>query len=220
MGRMFFKLMLPSGALLGGSALVWLLMYVLVQPSADLSAVVLLYGEVLIPPIVGCLAANVWLGDQCRELLMTYPTRSRRIVGWRLGWLLAYAWLAWTVLVVAAALRAQPSLAVGRVWLGGAVAQCLGLSLGGWAALQSRSVVAACVVVLACWGVAIALRGVLASSPLTSVIHPLLTYQDALHPWWWLNRLSLSIVSAGLSLLTLLALRSEERFLPSAVSED
>lgn len=217
--KYILKPVLPYGVLTGIGALLWLFMYAWRLPLSMLMEPLLIYGEVVLPALLGCLAATTWMGDGYREVLMTYPYRPQRIVGARLACLLGMSWLSWTLLVLAgrwSAIADQTGEAwpLWKVVLGGGVAQLLALSVGSWLSLRLHSVVAACMGVVAGWGLILALRKALLAS--AALVHPLLSLEAMLHPLWPLNRLILALVSIMLLLLTLWELRASERFLPTS----
>lgn len=222
--RTSFRVYAPYGLLLFSSALVWGLMFVLTRDQQQYSSNLLLYGEVLVAPIVGCMATTLWMSDSCREILMTMSISSQALISVRIAVIWFYASLSWGGLCLLAVYSVdQPivsSISYIRLFVGGLTSITFGLLLGSSLAILLRSTINACLGVIALWGLAIVFRINLLQSMFGTLIHPFLTYDDPLNSLWIVNRsvlLSIGILLLGASFLRL---QREERFIVDSSAEN
>lgn len=159
----------------------------------------LVYGEMLLPLIASWMGAQVVLGDRARDLVVVTVTPPWRLYGRRLFLLLLTVGVVWSLafgtVTLALHVEEQALMAV-RIWIGGLVAAFFFGSCSYAASLAFRNTLTSAVVATLLWSSALmSIR----DAPALALIHPFLTYADALHPVWIVNRLFLC--GTGLLLL-------------------
>lgn len=200
-----------------GSALLCALLLTTVRSSPrELGYLLLAYGEVLLPIIVGSLTAGIVMNDRSRELWLTMSYPFWRIVLGRAVVLLTTALLLWTLLagLGSALARSSLQLATLRIILGGMTGCIWFGALGCWASWRLSSSVGGGVICATLWAGPLLFREALLATPFGALIHPFLTLQAADHPLWLVNRALLLSLAVVLFSLTLRALRHEEWLLP------
>jgi len=204
-------------------AAVWMLM---IFPGRDspgnVRFMLLLYGEVLLPPLLGWIAAGLLLSDPCRELLLTAPRPVWRVVLERLVLLAASAFLSWGILLLVTWFLADRTMAgpVEQIFLGGAATSLAFASVGLWAALRSRNTLGGGLVVAALWAAGLIFRQALLGHPLGQIVHPFLTLEASESPIWSVNCLILCLTAIMLTVLALRLTRDEEPLLPTEGTEE
>lgn len=188
----------------------------------NVSFMLLMYGEVLLPPLLGWIAAGLLLSDPCRELLLTAPRPVRYAVLERLILVTASAFLSWGGLLFVAWFLADRTMAapVEQIFFGGVATTLAFASLGLWAALQSRSTAGGRLIVAALWAAGLIFRRTLLGHPLGQIVHPFLTLEAFESAMWFFNRLVLCLVAFVLTILALLLTRDEEPLLSTEGTEE
>jgi hypothetical protein len=209
----------------------WLLMLIPGRDDPDQVRFMLsIYGQVLLPPLMGWIGAGLLLGDPCRELLLTFRRPIWCAVLERLALLEATALATWAALFAAAwaLLLSGPWVqAAGdlggsatRIFLSGMTTPMAFAGLGLWAALRLRSTLAGGLTVAAVWAGGLIFRRPLLSHRLGHIIHPCLLLEAPESPLWLLNGLFLFFVTIVLAMLALRATGNEEVLLASAPAEE
>jgi len=199
-------------------AILWLLpIFTSARLPEDVRFILLVYGEVVLPLVLGGIASGLLLNDPCRELLLAAPHPIWRVVLRRFGVLLLSAFCSWAGLLFAIPLLTQHTLADAllQIFFGGAVTGITFASIGLWAALQFRSMRGGGIFVGSLWAGALLFRKVLLSHPIGELIHPFLTLEVPESSTWLPNRLVLCAVAIVLIVLALRLTRNEELFLPN-----
>lgn len=193
----------------------WLIPLFLVQRSeAQVTQMLVVYGEVLLPPILGGLCASLVLNDPCRELLLTTPYPLWRNALVRFTTLIATALLTWVILIgLGHVLQPGISIPTEQLIVGGAVTSILFASFGAYLALRLCSLVAGGSVVAAVWVAVLLFREALLIPWAGQFIHPFLTWLAPASPAWPLNRLVLSALAVLLLVAGLRLTLNEERLL-------
>ncbi len=182
----------------------------------------LIYGQVLLPPLVGWIAAGLLLGDPCRELLLAAPRPVWCALLERYTLACASALASWAALLLTTILLASgtPAGSLAQLSLGGA-ATCLAFAgLGLWAGLRLRSALSGGLAVAALWAAGLIFRLALLAHPLGHLVHPFLLLTTADSPLWTANALVLGVVAATLTILALRLTRNEEALLPHGATEE
>ena len=181
----------------------------------------LVFGEVLLPALVGWLAASLVLRDSFLEVSLTTPYRQTRLVLERLFVFLATATVAWLIfLIFIWWLADRPKTSLVELVLASLSTTLLFGAIGLWSSLRLRTWIGAGVIVTLVWGSGLVFRQVWLSHPLS---YPFLTYflGDSLgHPFWWINRFLLCGISAILIFDSCRLVNNEEVLLTAFLSED
>ena len=151
----------------------------------------LVYGEMLLPLIVGWAGTRVVLGDQARDLVAVTVTPPWQLYLRRLFLILLAVGLVWTLAFGAVTLVLQvgsQTLLARRIWIGGLVAAFFFGSCGYAASLALHNALIGAGVTTVLWGSALMS---IQAAPDLALFHPFLTYAEALHPTWIVNRLLL-----------------------------
>ncbi len=178
----------------------------------------LFWGEMLLPMMAGWTGAQLVLPDAAREILQNLATPYWRIALRRLGLILAVLGAIWTAIfsLVAALLQvAEAGPLVLRILLGGWSTLLFFGSCGFSAAILLRDPLWGGLLTTLLWCGALAL---LQFGPTLALIYPFLTWVDAFHPLWGLNRLILVIVASLCLATACVCLRSLTT--PPAASAD
>lgn len=181
----------------------------------------LVFGEVLLPALVGWLAASLVLRDPLLEVVLTTPYRQSRLVLERLAVFFVTAVVAWMVLLTAVWWQAaRPEMPFGELIFASLSTTVLFGAVGLWGSLRLRTWIGAGLVVTLVWGAGLVFRHIWLSHPLS---YPFLTYflRDSLgHAVWWANRLLLCGISAILVVDSCRLVNKEEMLLTASRSED
>ena len=151
----------------------------------------LVYGEMLLPLVVGWAATWVVLGDRVRDLVAVTVTPLWQLYLRRLFLILLAVGLVWSLAfgAVTLALHVEgQTLLAGRIWIGGLVTAFFFGSCGYAASLALRNALTGAGVTTVLWGSALMS---IQAAPALALFHPFLTYAEALHPAWIVNRLLL-----------------------------
>jgi hypothetical protein len=206
------------------SAVAWLVMLLPGRGDADnVRTLLLVYGQALLPPLIGATAAALLLADPCRELCLTMPRPIWRSLLERLGLLLLSALLSWVGVLLAAGLVNGPAVAAGffvRAGLASATVILLLAGLGLCASLLFQSALAGGILALGAWAAGLLLRQTLLVLPLGPLFHPCLLLADPANPLWPANSVALALVSLALTALAMGLTGREERLLPSGAVEE
>jgi hypothetical protein len=203
-------------------AAVWLVVLVAVgQSSVEVTPIVIIYGEVMLPAVLAVIAAGIVLGDASRELLLIAPYALWKIVVGRLAILLfgaALIWLGFLVLLMLLQFRLQappPQVLVGGIATASMFA-CLGVCVSLWL----RSALVGGMVAGAVWAAALLFRDPLMTAPLGVLLHPFLTLQAPQAETWAANRLTLVCLALLFLVLGLQRLHDTEVLLPNEESRE
>ena len=211
------KLYRSWGLLLLGSGLLWMVMYGNQQDGHE--RVLLVFGDVLLPPILGCCGAALWLGDRCRELWMTMRQPLWRVLLQRLSMLYGFGVASWLLVLGLAQLSGHSGVPI-QLAIGVLITLLFGVALGTWLGLLLRSTLSGAIGVLVVWGLVIIFREALLTTPITTLLHPLLTFQDSMHPWWNINRPTIGGAATLLILHSCMLITHTESLLPAHASDD
>lgn len=152
-----------------------------------------LYGEILVPPIIGWLASGLLLRDIFQEVVLTTPYSQTRLALERLFVLLVAALLTWFVfLLFIWQVAERPAMNLLKFGLVVLPVMLLFAALGLWSGLRLRTWVGGGFCVTLLWGSSLLFRQAWLSHPLS---YPFLIYFIPEHPSWWANRLLLCMVS-------------------------
>ncbi len=181
-----------------------------------------IYGQALLPPLTGWIAAGLLMGDPCRELLLAAPRPAWRALCERAALLGASAFAALVALLAFTLLVPDGVVApyAGQLFVGGAAVSLAFGGLGLWAGVRTRSPLAGGLIVAALWAAGLAFREQLLSYPLGQALHPCLLLAEPESPPWLLNGLALGLAGAALAGLALYATRDEEPLLPGGTAEE
>jgi uncharacterized integral membrane protein len=200
-----------------GVTLIWILLLFTVRTSTRQTTYLLLvYGEVALPAILGSWTAKLLLGDPTLEVLLVMPYPAWRILLERFMVAVGSAVLAYSSLMATTVvLFAMGSLEMPLIQLliGGAVAGTVFASIGLFATLQMRNTVSGGLMVAAVWGAGLLLREALLAHAVGQLVHPFLTLMAPASPIWPLNRLTLSAVAITCAVMAARLARQEERLL-------
>ncbi len=206
----------PLLIVLSISVLCLLPLFMVSRSDEQVIQLLLVYGEVLIPPMLGGICANLVLNDPYREVLLTLPHRFWRVVLGRFAIVIIVTMLLWGIMIaLGCVLQPQVVPSSAQIAVGGAVTFVAFACLGLWAALRLRSTVGGGVFVAALWTAPLLLREVLLTSLPGLLLHPFLTLQAPDSPFWLFNRLLLSGIALLLLLLALRLTTDAEALLPS-----
>ncbi len=188
----------------------------------EVTHLVIIYGETLLPIALGSLTASVLMTDPCRELWLTMPYPIWRLSLRRLTVLLIVTLLLWVLLVgVSAILSTAPlHIAPMRMAVGGSVTIIWFSALGFWGAIGLRSAGGGGALCATVWTGALLLRQALMATWLGQILHPFLTLQDSGNPHWVENRALLLTTAFILFALAMRRTRSEEPLLPCEGTQD
>lgn len=188
----------------------------------DVNFMLLVFGEILLPLLVGWMATGLLLDDPCRELLMVTPRPIWRLVVERLIILLLVATLSWSALLLAMWRIVNGTLVVPltQIFLGGQVSFLAFSSIGLWAALRFRSGMGGAIIVAALWATGLIFRQGLLTHPIGQLIHPFLTLQAHESPLWPMNCIVLCLVTILLIFLSIHLTFYEECLLPFESTEE
>jgi ABC-type transport system involved in multi-copper enzyme maturation permease subunit len=197
-------------------AAVWLvLLFVVRRSSREVTKLLLVYGEVLLPALLGSMATGILLNDPCRELLLVAPYKLWKVVVGRLAVLIVGTALVWLLLVgIALVLQPQLETPVVQVLLGGISTFSAFAGLGLFTSLLFRSAIGGGMCIGAVWASALLFRESLLANPIGLLLHPFLTLQAPESLVWTINRLALSGITLILLLLSLPRLHQDETLLP------
>lgn len=214
----------PLLALLGIAAF-WLLPISTTRDfPQQITFLLVVYGDMLAPAVVGGVACGLIMNDPCRELMLATPSRLWFTTLSRLAVLILGVWMIWGQLVLLSWLLVMPqalSIAVPQLILSGFVSQLAFASLGLWIALRLRSAVSGGVVIAAAWAGPLLAREAFLNNPVGLVLFPFITLFDPAGPLWLSNRLLLGVLGLGaLVLAARLTLDEEPLVLSSRTRED
>ncbi len=181
----------------------------------------LVFGEILLPALVGWLTASLVLRDSFLEVVLTTPFRQAKLTLERLIVLVIGAAIAWTIfLTFIWFLAGRPGVYFAELILANVSATFLFGAIGLWCSLRLRTWIGAGLFVTLFWGSGLVLRQIWMSFPL---FYPFLTYYggDLLgQSVWWMNRFILVGVSALFIIDSCRLVNNEEPLLTAFLSED
>ncbi|OQY43299.1 MAG: hypothetical protein B6242_14915 [Anaerolineaceae bacterium 4572_78] len=188
----------------------------------DVSFMLLVFGEILLPPLAGWIATGLLLGDPCRELLLVTPRPIWRIVVERLIMLMLVVTVSWGALLFVMWQLVNYTLVIPptQLFWGGQVSVLIFISIGLWSALRFRNVVGGSIIVAALWATGLIFRQSLLVHPIGHLIHPFLTFQAHESPLWLMNCIMLCLIALVFIFLAVRLTFHEECWLPFESNEE
>lgn len=175
----------------------------------------LIFGEILLPPVIGWLASGVVLRDPFLEVMLSTPYSQVRLTLKRLFVQLASALTVWLVFFTAIwRLAEQPQMNLAKLGLGVLPVLLLFSATGLWSSLRLGTWTGGGICVALLWGSGLVFRQ--SWLGLFAPLYPFLTYfsaENGEHHAWWVNRLLLCAVSGILILDACRLIKDEESLL-------
>lgn len=219
--RAYYRTSRRSWLILLGAAAFWaLLLFTVRQSEREVTQLLLIYGEVVLPPVMVGICINMTLNDPSREIVLIVPYPFWCVTLSRVIMLVVFAVLTWgLVLTIGYILQQDITVAPLQMFIGGFVTSILFTCTGLWSAFQLRNLVGSSVLVAGLWTAPLLFREALLAHPLGQLIHPFLTLQAADSPLWVANRLTLTAIAVVLLVLAL-RLATQEELLLQDTRED
>jgi len=189
----------------------------------NIQFMLLTYGEVLLPPFAGWIAARLLLGDAYREMLFCSPTPIWHVIIKRLTLLFSIILFSWGALLLVFFPNLYPKISIdsiGQMFLGSLSTNLIFMGIGTWGAIRFRSAASGTIVVVSIWASGLLFDSILLQIPFGHIIHPFLTLKAPDSEFWVINLITLCSLTALLLFFAHQLVKNEEQLLPIGEVEE
>ncbi|HEU4322307.1 MAG TPA: hypothetical protein VFS21_04075 [Roseiflexaceae bacterium] len=204
------------------TAAVWLVPMVLVRRSEQqLTQLLIVYGEVVLPAVLASMSLGLVLNDPYREVLVTAPLQIRHLIISRFVVLLCAGALTLAGVIGAGyALQQYLTVSIDQIFIGSIITIAAFSCLGSGLALGLAGVTGGGICIAALWTCALLFRETVLQAPGLLLFYPFMTLQAPNSPLWPINRGILIAISIIAVFVSVRSTENEERIITSEANHE